>query len=59
MDADHELPPFARVSAREPLVETSRSIQAFQATYDRLVRKFQERLVEQYGKMRGGYMSDY
>ena len=28
-------------------------------TYDRLVKKFQERLVAEYSGMRGGYMSEY
>lgn len=28
-------------------------------TYDRLFKKFHERLVTEYGNMRGGYMSEY
>jgi len=53
------LPPEAQVSARVALVETSRSIQTFKMTYDRLYKKFQERLIAEYGGMRGGYMSEY
>jgi len=41
------------------LVETSRSIQTFKMTYERLFKKFHERMTEEYGNMRGGYMSDY
>ena len=53
------LPPEAQVSARVALVETSRSVQTFKMTYDRLFRKFQEKLIEHYSGMRGGYMSEY
>ena len=53
------LPPEARVSKTVELVETSRSIQTFKMTYDRLFKKFQERLVQEYSNMRGGYMSEY
>ena len=53
------VPPEAQVSERVILNETSRSIQTFKMTYDRLYKKFQERLVEQYSGMRGGYMSEY
>ena len=41
------------------LVETSRSIQTFKMTYERLFKKFHERLVAEYGTMRGAYMSEY
>jgi hypothetical protein len=47
------------VSKTVELVETSRSIQTFKMTYERLFKKFQERLVTEYGNMRGGYMSEY
>lgn len=53
------VPEFAKVGKTVELVETSRSIQTFKMTYDRLVKKFQERLVNEYGKMRGVYMSEY
>ena len=53
------LPPEAIVSSRVTLVETSRSIQTFKMTYDRLYKKFQDRLIAEYGGMRGGYMSEY
>ena len=57
--AQKNLPPFARVSKTVELVETSRSIQTFKMTYDRLFKKFQERLVNEYGAMRGGYMGEF
>ncbi len=50
---------MARISKTVELVETSRSIQTFKMTYDRLFKKFQERLVTEYGNIRGGYMSEY
>ena len=53
------MPPEAKVSARVELIETSRSIQTFKMTYDRLFKKFQERLISEYSNMRGGYMSEY
>lgn len=53
------LPPEAQVSSRIALVETSRSIQTFKMTYDRLFKKFQERVIAQYSGMRDGYMSEY
>lgn len=57
--APHRVPPEARVSARVELIETSRSIQTFKMTYDRLFKKFHQKLVTEYGNMRGGYMTDY
>ena len=57
--AQAAMPPEAKVSARVELIETSRSIQTFKMTYDRLFKKFQERLIQEYSNMRGGYMSEY
>ena len=41
----NNLPAIARVSKTVELVETSRSIQTFKMTYDRLFKKFQDRLI--------------
>ena len=41
------------------LVETSRSVQTFKMTYDKIFAKFHARIVEEYAAMRGGYMTDY
>ena len=57
--AHREIPPEAQISERVVLQETSRSIQTFKLTYDKIFKKFQERLIEQYSGMRGGYMSEY
>lgn len=57
--AQNNLPAIARVSKVVELVETSRSIQTFKMTYDRLFKKFQDRLVQEYSNIRGGYMSEY
>lgn len=54
-----EMPAAARVSTTIALQETSRSVQTFKMTYDRLFKKFQERLCAEYSGMRGGYMSEY
>ena len=53
------VPEFAKVGKTIELVETSRSIQTFKMTYDRIFKRFQERVVNEYGKMRGVYMSEY
>ena len=53
------MPAAARVSTTIALQETSRSVQTFKMTYDRLFKKFQERLISEYSGMRGGYMSEY
>ena len=53
------MPAAARVSTTIALQETSRSVQPFKMTYDRLFKKFQERLIAEYSGMRGGYMSEY
>lgn len=53
------VPPEARVSSRVQLVETSRSIQTYKMTFDRLFKKFHHKLVTEYSNMRGGYMSEY
>ena len=53
------MPAAARVSTTIALQETSRSVQTFKMTYDRLFKKFQERLIAEYSGMRGGYMSEY
>ena len=47
------------VSPPVQLIETSRSIQTFNLTYDRLYREFQEKLVAEYAGMRSTYMGEY
>jgi hypothetical protein len=49
----------AVVSPPVALQETSRSIQTFGMIYDNLFKRFQENLIEEYGKMRSTYMSEY
>lgn len=49
----------ATVSPAVALVETSRSIQTFQMSYDRIYREFQERLVAEYAGMRNVYIGEY
>lgn len=39
--------------------ETSRSIQTFKMVYDKLFQEFKAELADEYGQMRGGYMSEY
>jgi hypothetical protein len=49
----------AEVSPMIAIGDTSRSIQGFNLTYDRLFAEFQQKLVEKYTEMRQGYMSEF
>ena len=50
---------IAHVSPPVAVPETSRSVQAFSITYDRLFAEFKRELVNEYGSMRGCYMGEY
>lgn len=49
----------AMVSPPLPVPETSRSIQTFNMTYDKLFAEFQQELVAEYSAMRAGYMHEF
>ena len=49
----------AHVSPPVQLVETSRSVESFNMTYDKCFRDFQEKLIAEYDNMRRMYITEY